>query len=77
MRFSKWIVAAVVFLNTVFAIAVFYVFLRVGCEPTSFVVAWFAFTTGELWALAMILRKSIRDSGGGGGSEDTMGGNTK
>ncbi len=59
MRFSKWIVTAVVMLNVIFTIAVFYVFLKVGSEPTSLVVAWFAFTTGELFSLAIITKKKV------------------
>lgn len=59
MRFSKWIVAAVIAMNAAFAAAVLYVFLRVGSEPATLVGAWFAFTTGELWALAAIKRKEI------------------
>lgn len=65
MRFSKWIVAAVIILNAVFAAAVLYAFLRVGSEPSTLVTAWFAFTTGELLALAGIKRKKI-DRGGDG-----------
>lgn len=59
MRFSKWIVAAVIALNAIFAAAVLYVFMRVGSEPATLVGAWFAFTTGELWALANIKKKKI------------------
>ena len=44
----------IIFLNIVFAAAVLYVFLKTSAEPTSLVVAWFAFTTGELWALSSI-----------------------
>jgi len=57
MRFSKKIVSAVVMLNTLFAAAVFYVFCRVGSEPTALIGAWFAFTTTELWALAGIKKR--------------------
>lgn len=60
MRYSKWIVALVILLNTVFAGAVLYAFLRVGSEPTSLIVAWFAFTTGELWLLSGITREKVR-----------------
>ena len=59
MRFSKFIVTAVVLLNSVFAAAVLYVFLQVGSEPSALVAAWFAFTTGELMALAAIKKKEI------------------
>ena len=54
MRYSKIIVMLIIFLNMVFAAAVLYVFLKTSAEPTSLVVAWFAFTTGELWALSSI-----------------------
>ena len=58
--FSKSIVAAVVTLNVLFAAAVLYVFLQVGSEPTTLVVAWFAFTTGEMWLLAGIKRAKVK-----------------
>ncbi len=60
MKYSKKIVAAVILLNTVFAAAVLYVFLKTSGEPTSLVVAWFAFTTGELWLLAGIKKNKIK-----------------
>ena len=58
-EFSKAIVALVIALNVIFSASVLYVYLRVGSEPTSLVVAWFAFTTGELWLVAGIRRKKI------------------
>lgn len=63
MRYSKFIVALVILLNTVFTAAVLYVFLRVGTEPTTLITAWFAFTTGELWLLAGIKKHEIRFGG--------------
>ena len=63
MRYSKFIVALVILLNTVFTAAVLYVFLRVGTEPTTLIGAWFAFTTGELWLLAGIKKHEIRFGG--------------
>jgi len=30
-----------------------------GSEPAALIASWFAFTTGELWALAGIKRKEI------------------
>jgi hypothetical protein len=59
MKFSKLIVALVVFLNVAFSAAVLYVFLRVGSEPMTLIGAWFAFTTGELWMLASIKKKEM------------------
>ena len=57
MRFSKWIVATVIVLNVFFTIAILYTFLQTGSEPSTLVGAWFAFTTGELWALSSIRKK--------------------
>lgn len=57
MKFSKRIVLLVVLLNTLFAIAVLLVFNHTGNEPQALVVAWFGFTTGELWMLASIKKK--------------------
>lgn len=59
MRYSKWIVVLVIGLNSAFAAVVFYVFLKVGNEPSTLIASWFAFTTGELLALAGIKRKEI------------------
>lgn len=61
MQYSKLIVALVIFLNTGFAGAVLYAFLKVGSEPTALIAAWFAFTTGELWLLSGITRLKIRE----------------
>ena len=52
--YSKIVVAAIIFANIVFAAAVLAVFWHTGAEPAVLVGAWFAFTTGELWALAKI-----------------------
>lgn len=59
-KFSKFIVAAVVLLNTVFTIGVLYVFLRTGAEPTVLIGCWFSFTTGELWMLSSIKKNKIK-----------------
>jgi len=59
VRFSKWIVATVIVLNVFFTIAILYTFLKIGSEPSTLIAAWFAFTTGELWALAAIKRKEV------------------
>ncbi|MBO8158815.1 hypothetical protein [Thermosyntropha sp.] len=59
MRYSKVIVALVIILNALFTMAVLYIFLRIGNEPTALISAWFAFTTGELWMLAGIRKKKI------------------
>lgn len=61
MEFSKKIVTLIIFLNIAFTMAVFYVFLRVGNEPTVLVGCWFAFTTGELWLLSKIKRTKLEE----------------
>ncbi len=51
-RFSKRIVAVIITANILFTAAILYIFLRTGSEPSTLVIAWFGFTTGELGALA-------------------------
>jgi len=67
MRFSKVIVTLVIGLNVLFTVAALYVFVKVGSEPTALIASWFAFTTGELWALAGIKKEETRQ---GGDSDD-------
>lgn len=52
--YSKWVIALVIFLNTLFAAGVLAVFYKTGSEPSTLITAWFAFTVGELMTLAMI-----------------------
>ena len=58
--FSKWIVALIICLNLGFTVAILYIFMRIGSEPTALIAAWFAFTTGELWMLAGIKKEKLR-----------------
>jgi len=51
-RFSKKIVTVIIVSNIIFTAAVLYVFFQTSTEPTTLIVSWFAFTTGELGALA-------------------------
>lgn len=59
MKFDKKIVTAIVVLNVVFTLAVLYVFLKTGSEPSALVAAWFSFTTVELWSLSKIKRAKL------------------
>lgn len=59
--FSKKVVALVLFLNVVFTVAVLYIFLQIGSEPTALIGCFFAFTTGELWMLSSIKKTKIRE----------------
>ena len=58
-KFSKLIISTVIILNILFTAAVLYVFLKTSAEPAALVVAWFGWTTGELWILAGIKKKKI------------------
>lgn len=58
-KFSKKIVSLVILLNVIFTAVVLYIFFRVGSEPTTLIVSFFAFTTGELWMLASIKKKGV------------------
>ena len=56
-RFSKFIVVLVILLNVIFTAGIFYVFTKVGSEPSTLIVSWFGFTTVELWSLSKIKRE--------------------
>jgi len=62
-NFSKKIVALVLILNIAFSIAILCLFYRIGSEPTSLIVAWFGFTTVELWSLSKITREKVKLEG--------------
>ena len=59
--FSKKIVTMVILLNVIFTIAVLYLFYKTSSEPTILIGAWFGFTTVELWSLASIKKKEIKE----------------
>ncbi|MCL2107827.1 MAG: hypothetical protein FWH20_00585 [Oscillospiraceae bacterium] len=61
MKYSKFIVALVIILNALFAAAVLYAFLKIGAEPTTLIISWFAFTTGELWILGTLSKQKIKN----------------
>lgn len=56
-KFSKFVVIMVLTLNVLFTLAVLAIFLRTSSEPSSLIVAWFSFTTVELWSLAGIKKQ--------------------
>ena len=58
--FSKLIVGLVIGLNVIFTITVLSIFLKTSTEPSSLIVAWFSFTTVELWSLAGIKKAKER-----------------
>ena len=55
-QYSKFIVFLIILLNVIFAFTTLFVFLRTSTEPTTLIVSWFAFTTGELWLLSGITK---------------------
>lgn len=60
MKFSKKIVSVIVVMNILFTIAVLVIFWHTGNEPMTLIGAWFAFTTGELWALSSIRKSKLK-----------------
>ena len=63
--FSKMVVSAVIALNVILTIAVLIVILKTSTEPSSLIVAWFSFTTVELWSLAGIKKAKERKEDNG------------
>lgn len=59
VKYSKFIVFLVILLNTIFATATLYAFIKVGSEPAVLIGAWFSFTVSELWFLSGIKKKEI------------------
>lgn len=55
--FSKTIVLLIIVLNVLFTMKVFDVVEKGYMEPTTLIVAWFGFTTVELWSLAGIKKR--------------------
>lgn len=54
IKFSKKIVTMIILLAVSFTSAVLYIFLKVGSEPSTLIIAVFGFLTVELWSLANI-----------------------
>ena len=48
MKYSKVVVALIIFMNSLFAMATLYIFLKTSSEPTVLIGCWLAFKTGEL-----------------------------
>ena len=60
MRYSKVIVPLIIFLNVAFTIMVLKINANGQMVSDSLIVAWFGFTTGELWALASIRKTKAK-----------------
>lgn len=57
MKFSKFIVVFIILTNIAYVVTVFMFSWYERPVPDSLTVAWFAFTTGELWALAVVTKE--------------------
>ena len=62
--YSKIIVVAIIIANIKFTEIMIDVYKNVKAEPTTLIVSWFGFTTGELWAMAQIKKSESKNSGG-------------
>lgn len=58
--FSKFIVVLVILLNVIFTGTILYIFSKTYSEPSALIVAWFSFTTVELWSLAGIKKAKAK-----------------
>lgn len=61
--FSKVIVVSVILLNVLFTLAVLGIFWKTSSEPSGLIIAWFSFTTVELWSLAGIKKAKEKKEG--------------
>lgn len=61
--FSKIIIILVVVANVIFTVKILDVFEKTSSEPAALIVAWFAFTTGELSILGMIKKNKVNAGG--------------
>lgn len=60
ISYSKWIVALIVILNALFTVATLIVFAMTSTEPSTLILSWFGFTTGELWLLSGIKKSKVK-----------------
>ena len=58
-RFSKTLIICIIVMNIIFTIAVLYVVVKSGVEPSTLIASWFGWTTGELWMLTSIKKKKV------------------
>lgn len=57
-------VVFIIALNIAFTLKVLQVVETSGVEPSTLIVSWFAFTTGELWMLASIKKTKAKQEAG-------------
>lgn len=62
INYSKWIVALIIILNALFTASTLIVFAMTSTEPSTLILSWFAFTTGELWLVAGIKKSKVKST---------------
>lgn len=60
ISYSKWIVALIIILNALFTASTLIVFAMTSTEPSTLILSWFGFTTGELWLLSGIKKSKVK-----------------
>lgn len=68
--YSKVIVVIVIILNVLFTISVLWLFYETSSEPSTLIVSWFAFTTGELLMLSSIKKSKVESDNKKGKGEN-------
>ena len=63
IKYSKLIVFLLVAANIAFTYKILLLFEQTGTEPTTLIVSWFGFTTGELGWLSMITKAKVKKGG--------------
>ena len=63
LRFSKMVIIAVIVMVLIFTGFVLFIFYKKGNEPTVIIASFFAFVTGEVWALAKLKLTEINIEG--------------
>ena len=63
LRFSKMIIIAVIIMILIFTGCILYIFYDKGNEPTVIIASFFAFMTGEVFALAKLKLTEINIEG--------------
>ena len=58
--FSKILIALIILANLAFVVAILIIFCFTYSEPSTLIMAWFGFSTGELWALAFVKKQKLK-----------------
>jgi hypothetical protein len=59
-KFSKVLVPFIIISNILFTLVILYIFYFTGREPSTLIISWFGFTTGELGMLAGIKARKVK-----------------